>query len=147
MRIIAGRFKGRRLAAIKGDIVRPTSDRVKESIFSILGVRVITADFLDRCAGTGNMGLEALSRGANSATFMDRDFLRPVERRAGEDVFCVSAGAALYRRPMLDALRLRSGTFDGAFFMYFEDVDLGWRARLDPPRKHEVTLARPPAVC
>ena len=74
MRIIAGKFKGRRLAAIKGDIVRPTSDRVKESIFSILGGRVVDADFLDLCAGTGNMGLEALSRGANAATFIDRDY-------------------------------------------------------------------------
>jgi len=73
MRIIAGRFKGKRLAAIKGDSVRPTSDRVKESIFSILGDRVVNADFLDLCAGTGNMGLEALSRGANAATFIDED--------------------------------------------------------------------------
>lgn len=75
MRIIAGRFKGRRLAAIKGGTVRPTSNRVKESIFSILGARVIDANFLDLCAGTGNIGLEALSRGANSATFIDRDYL------------------------------------------------------------------------
>ena len=74
MRIIAGRFKGRRLDAIKGGTVRPTSDRVKESIFSILGARVIDANFLDLCAGTGNIGLEALSRGANSATFIDRDY-------------------------------------------------------------------------
>ena len=59
--------------AIKGDGVRPTSDRVKESVFSILRERIINADFLDLCAGTGNMGLEALSRGAKSATFIDAD--------------------------------------------------------------------------
>ncbi len=73
MRIITGKFKGKRLTAIKGDGVRPTSDRVKESVFSILRERVIDADFLDLCAGTGNMGLEALSRGAKSATFIDAD--------------------------------------------------------------------------
>lgn len=47
-----------------------------------------------------------------------------------EEVFCVTGGAGLYRRDMLDALRLSSGFFDRTFFMYFEDVDLGWRARL-----------------
>jgi GT2 family glycosyltransferase len=63
--------------------------------------------------------------------FHDRDFDLPVDGSAGGgDVFCVSAGAALYRREMLDALRLPTGVFDRSFFMYYEDVDLGWRARL-----------------
>jgi GT2 family glycosyltransferase len=63
--------------------------------------------------------------------FIDRDYDAPVsEHEASTDVFCVSAGAALYRRAMLDELRLESGFFDRTFFMYFEDVDLGWRARL-----------------
>ncbi len=74
MRIIAGKLKGRRLVTIKGLEVRPTSDRVKESVFRILGERVIGADFLDLCAGTGNIGLEALSRGAKSVTFIERDY-------------------------------------------------------------------------
>jgi len=74
MRIIAGKLKGRRLVAIKGLEVRPTSDRVKEAVFRILGERVIGADFLDLCAGTGNIGLEALSRGAKSVTFIERDY-------------------------------------------------------------------------
>ncbi len=74
MRIITGRFKGRRLTGVKGGAIRPTSDRVKESVFNILGDQVMHADFLDLCAGTGNIGLEALSRGANSATFVDRDY-------------------------------------------------------------------------
>lgn len=73
MRVIAGAFKGRRLVAPKGSrIVRPTTDRVKESVFSILREQVIDADFLDLCAGTGSMGIEALSRGAKHTTFLER---------------------------------------------------------------------------
>ena len=72
MRIISGRFKGKRLSSVKANTVRPTSDRVKESVFSILGDSVIDSNFLDLCAGTGGIGLEALSRGAKSVTFVDR---------------------------------------------------------------------------
>ena len=54
-------------------VVRPTADRVKESVFSILREQVIDANFLDLCAGTGNMGIEALSRGAKHVTFLERD--------------------------------------------------------------------------
>ena len=72
MRIISGRFKGKRLNSVKANTVRPTSDRVKESVFSILGDSVIDSNFLDLCAGTGNIGLEALSRGARAVTFVDR---------------------------------------------------------------------------
>lgn len=74
MRVIAGTFRGRRLTVPKGNrLVRPTTDRVKESVFSILRERVVDANFLDLCAGTGSMGIEALSRGAKHVTFLDRD--------------------------------------------------------------------------
>ena len=74
MRVIAGTFRGRRLAAPKGNrLVRPTADRVKESVFSILRERIVNANFLDLCAGTGSMGIEALSRGAKHVTFLERD--------------------------------------------------------------------------
>ena len=73
MRIIAGKFKGRRLTAPKGNTVRPTADRVKESVFSILRERVVNANFLDLCAGTGSIGIEALSRGAKHVTFVERE--------------------------------------------------------------------------
>ena len=74
MRIVAGKFKGRRLKTHKGSTVRPTADRVKESLFRIFGEQVVDADFLDLCAGTGSIGLEALSQGARSATFVDSNY-------------------------------------------------------------------------
>ena len=81
MRIVAGKFKGRRLKTLKGLEVRPTADRVKESLFRIFGEQVIDADFLDLCAGTGSIGLEALSQGARSATFVDSNYhaIRTIE--------------------------------------------------------------------
>src|SRR5262245_26587303 len=72
MRIIAGSSGGIRLTVPKSD-VRPTMDRVKAAIFSSLGERVIGARVLDLFAGTGALGIEALSRGAASATFVERD--------------------------------------------------------------------------
>jgi len=72
MRIIAGRWKGTRLASPAGAKTRPTTDRVKESVFSILGYHIEQARVLDLCAGTGSLGLEALSRGAESAVFVEK---------------------------------------------------------------------------
>lgn len=82
MRVIAGQYKGRQLTTPKGTNVRPTSDRVKESVFSIIQDRVIDANFLDLCAGTGNIGFEALSRGAKQVTFLDNNLssIRLIER-------------------------------------------------------------------
>ena len=71
MRVIAGTHKGRRLHGPKGPGLRPTADRVKEALFSILASRVTGARFLDLFAGTGAIGIEALSRGARSATFVE----------------------------------------------------------------------------
>ena len=81
MRIVAGKFKGRRLKTLKGSEVRPTADRVKESLFRIFGEQVVDADFLDLCAGTGSIGLEALSQGARSTTFVDNNYhaIRTIE--------------------------------------------------------------------
>lgn len=71
MRIIAGKNKGKKLKEFKGDKIRPTSDRAKESLFNILGSKVLGCDFLDLCAGTGSIGLESFSRGAKTVTFID----------------------------------------------------------------------------
>lgn len=74
MRVVAGRFGGRSLAAPPGRAVRPTSDRVREALFSILGagpVSIVGARVLDLFAGSGALGIEALSRGASQVTFVD----------------------------------------------------------------------------
>jgi 16S rRNA (guanine966-N2)-methyltransferase len=72
VRVVAGEFKGRRLRAPRGMHTRPTADRVREALFSILG-DVSGAQVLDLYAGTGALGIEALSRGAASALFVERD--------------------------------------------------------------------------
>jgi 16S rRNA (guanine966-N2)-methyltransferase len=71
MRVIAGRYRGRRLQSPRGAATRPTSDRVREALFSVLGDRVLGARVLDLYAGSGALGIEALSRGAAEATFVD----------------------------------------------------------------------------
>ncbi|MEE8540178.1 MAG: 16S rRNA (guanine(966)-N(2))-methyltransferase RsmD [Desulfobacterales bacterium] len=73
IRVIGGDLKGRRLHTIRGQTIRPTADRIKESIFNILAGRVRKAQVLDLFAGTGALGIEALSRGAASAIFIDND--------------------------------------------------------------------------
>jgi 16S rRNA G966 N2-methylase RsmD len=72
MRVIAGEAKGRRLKMVPGSSTRPVGERVKEALFGILGDMVVDARFLDLYAGTGSVGIEALSRGAQSAVFVDR---------------------------------------------------------------------------
>lgn len=73
MRVIAGTAKGRRLYCPKGSGIRPARDRVKESLFSILGEFVVGCNVLDLFAGTGAIGIEALSRGARSCLFVEND--------------------------------------------------------------------------
>lgn len=72
MRIISGRAKGQHLRTAANNRIRPTSDRVKEALFNIIADRVAEANVLDLYAGSGNLGLEALSRGAAFATFVDK---------------------------------------------------------------------------
>jgi 16S rRNA (guanine966-N2)-methyltransferase len=73
MRIIAGTMKGRRLQAPKWDGLRPTSDKLRETLFNVLAPRIQGARMLDGYAGTGAVGIEALSHGAAHVTFVERD--------------------------------------------------------------------------
>lgn len=102
MRIIAGSRRGARIAAPKGDATRPTGDRVREAAFNLIGP-VDGARVLDLYAGSGAMGLEALSRGASRAVFVERDrgACRTIDanldklRLAGATVLCQDAALAL----------------------------------------------------
>lgn len=73
MRVIAGEFRSRRLKSIPGARTRPTPDRLRETLFDILGDRVGGSEFVDAYAGTGAVGIEALSRGAAHAYFLERN--------------------------------------------------------------------------
>ena len=111
MRVVAGRFKGRTLHAPRGRSTRPTSDKVREALFSVLG-DVDGLRVLDLFAGSGALGIEALSRGAADATFVDDD-----ERAAAairRNVEAVGAGeeATVRRRDALAYLEAHEGPFD-----------------------------------
>lgn len=73
MRIIGGKYRGKKLHSVRGTSTRPTSDRTREAIFNIIAHQVRGARVLDLFAGTGALGLEALSRGAQSAVFIDNN--------------------------------------------------------------------------
>ena len=90
MRIISGMARGRRLQAPKGERTRPTHDRVREAVFSMLLPRLSDAAVLDLFAGSGAMGLEAVSRGAANAVFVDSDYAAVQAIRA--NVAAVGAG-------------------------------------------------------
>src|SRR5262250_3945414 len=72
MRVIAGKYRGRKLKSPPSTQTRPTSDRLRETLFNVLAPRIEGAAFLDLCAGTGAVGIEALSRGAEHVTFVDQ---------------------------------------------------------------------------
>ncbi len=73
MRIVGGAFKGRTLFSFEGEAIRPTPDKVREAFFNIIQARIYGARFMDLFAGTGAMGIEALSRGAKYVTLNDKD--------------------------------------------------------------------------
>jgi 16S rRNA (guanine(966)-N(2))-methyltransferase RsmD len=106
LRVIAGRYGGRRLQAPPGAATRPTADRVREALFSILGPRVEDARVLDLFAGSGALGLEALSRGAAAATFVDSS---PAAQRAiRANLAALGAEAEVVRADALRWLRTAS---------------------------------------
>lgn len=120
MRVVAGSARGRRLRAIKGTTVRPTSDRVKEALYSILTSRFDLggARVLDLFAGTGAIGIEALSRGAERVVFVEQS--RGVRRALEANVRACGFGAQaeILCMPVRQALRdlgARRAQFDGAF--------------------------------
>jgi 16S rRNA (guanine966-N2)-methyltransferase len=112
VRVVAGEFRGRRLAAPRGARTRPTADRVREALFSMLG-DVSGARVLDLYAGSGALGIEALSRGAASAVFVERDprAAAVIER----NLTSLGLEEEVLRRDAVRFLRAGTGTFDLVF--------------------------------
>ena len=120
MRVIAGSHRGRRLSGPRGSALRPTSDKVREALFSILGARIPGSRFLDLYAGTGAVGIEALSRGAQMVTFVESE-PKAVEIMRKNLIACA----------LLDQAQLRVGTtqtflrqpqlWDGPYDVVFAD--------------------------
>ena len=122
MRIVSGEFRGRRLAVPKDARVRPTADRVREAWMSILGPMLPGARVLDLYAGSGALGLEALSRGAGAATFVE---LSPPSLRALEANVAALEVAERVTIHRGDALRFAERLGSGAFDLAFADPPYG----------------------
>ena len=112
MRVIAGRFKGRRLKAPTWDGLRPTSDKLRETLFNILAPRIEGARVLDGFAGTGAVGIEALSRGAGHVTFVERDPRAVVLIEANLALCGIGADYNIRRGDVASVLRNPGGAFD-----------------------------------
>ena len=129
MRVIAGSRRSIRLTTVKGDKVRPTTDRIKETLFNILQPDIPGASFLDLFSGSGAIGIEALSRGAKEAVLVeqDRDALACI--RANLKATRFEAEALVKQGDVLSVLRtLQHAPFD----LIFMDppYDLGWEEKV-----------------
>jgi 16S rRNA (guanine(966)-N(2))-methyltransferase RsmD len=139
MRVIAGEFRSRRLISVEGLQTRPTSDRLRETLFNILGARVEGCVFVDAYAGTGAVGIEALSRGARRAVFIEKD------RKAVATI-----------RENLDLLKIgaRARVIQGLAHLHLGELERADIVFLDPPYEKqreysaslEVLQSRPPAL-
>ena len=123
MRVIAGRFKGRRLNAPTWDGLRPTSDKLRETLFNILAPRIEGARIVDAFAGTGAVGIEALSRGAAHVTFVERDRRAAALIAANVDACGAAADYTIETGDVAMMLRKHPTAFD-----------VIW---LDPPYDHD----------
>ncbi len=137
LRVIAGKAKGRKLASVPGLTTRPTGDRVKEALFNILGPAIQGSSFLDLYAGSGAMGIEALSRGAEDVVWIDANPACTTQIRLNLKKIDL-AGGEIFTNDVLRALaqlEKRGRQFDFVF--------------LDPPYNQGLaakTLAHPASL-
>ncbi len=132
MRIIAGKYRGRKLKSPPSLQTRPTSDRLRETLFNILAPKIAGARFLDLCAGSGAVGIEALSRGAAQITFVDRSRkmcglneanLEAIEVTEGEfEIVCGEASEFLRRRVKKEAAAFDIIFYDPPYATDYEGV-------------------------
>jgi 16S rRNA (guanine966-N2)-methyltransferase len=143
MRVIGGELRGRKLAPIRGFDIRPTADRVREALFNILGSRAEGAHVLDLFAGTGALGIEALSRGAQTAVFVESAAPALKVIRKNIAACRLEARATVIRLEIprdLDRLLPHNGIFDLIF------IDPPYRRNLIHPTLIRLTQSRLPAA-
>jgi 16S rRNA (guanine966-N2)-methyltransferase len=130
MRVISGRFRGRRLIGPKGMELRPTADRLKEAMFNILGQGVENSLWLDVFAGSGSVGLEAISRGARQVDFLDQDPSACRLVRKNLEICGILAGYRLFKDDAFHGLRrlAREGT---SYDFIFMDPPYAWEPYVD----------------
>jgi 16S rRNA (guanine966-N2)-methyltransferase len=145
VRIVAGAYRGRRIDAPRGRSTRPTSDRVREALFSILGAAAVDgARVLDLFAGSGALGIEALSRGAAHAVFVDSDARAAAAVEANLETLGIDAH--VHRREAFSWLESAAGG-EEAFDLVFADPPYssarrtaGRLSQLLPPLLHDNSL-------
>src|SRR6266545_84018 len=152
MRVIAGEFRSRRLKSVPGLATRPTPDRLRETLFNILAPCIEGAAFLDAYAGTGAVGIEALSRGARHACFLERNRHAIEAIRENLESLGLTARATVAAGPVL--LTVERFTADIVFFDPPYELEreypafLGWLGEHPPPlavAQHSVRFALPEA--
>lgn len=110
IRVIGGSARGRRLKLAPGDSTRPVMDRVKQALFNIIGQGIVEATFLDLFGGTGSVGIEALSRGAAQATFIDADKFAARTMRENLEMVGFTKSAKVFRGDALEHLKAKTFT-------------------------------------
>lgn len=108
MRVISGKYRGRKLECPLGDGIRPTTDRVKENIFNIIADRVPYSRFLDLFSGSGGIGIEALSRSAEEVVFVDRSTESISALRKNLNTLKVTENVRIIERNVEEAIRMLS---------------------------------------
>lgn len=160
LRVIAGSAKGKKLRLVPGDSTRPIMDRVKEALFSILGSFIVRARFLDLFAGTGSVGIEALSRGAALALFVEkskaaletvRDNLRIAQLEAKAELRLADAFELLRQTPpqAFDYIYIAPPQYEGLWRQALLALDANpvWLdddgiviVQIDPKEQADITL-------
>lgn len=143
MRVIAGEFRSRLLLAPKGMSTRPTSDRLRETLFSVLGPRVEGSRFVDLYAGSGAVGIEAISRGAEFVWFAEKAPAAVAAVRANLAALKISAGYALEDRSVARLLESMLKRGQAAEIVYLDppyEAEEDYRATLEWLGRHHAAV-------
>lgn len=147
MRIVAGKFGGRRLSAVPGRATRPTTDKVKEALFNIIGPYFDGGTSLDLYAGSGGLSIEAVSRGINSATLIDRQYAAIKTIKKNVEVTKAVDQFHVYKQDAVKALHIL-GKKGQPFNLIFLDPPYAKQQIVrDMTSIEKLNLASPDAVC